>query len=259
MCLWGRYGTEVSNIGSRRRWHDTASFTLHSPRGRMLVRPHSSSSQEDRDTGDVILTVTMKSKPGYQSARRRAAAWPWEEWTLFVSVTQREREHVMARGRLTPHPQSRSAPWPAGLLSPLDLQSISLNLCQIPCRWNNWGGGYAVWLSKLRRVELSSSCDSNTLGSISRLVEWHQSFLLPNWAFYFFTTKRGNVNGNISSTVHENGKRQKHECDKENRKHQAVFHMRFDGPCVLVPAQKAALVRALASFSCLSCIWLLVR
>lgn len=48
-------GTEVLNIGSRPRWLVAASLISHPSSGRMLERPNSPNSGEDRDVVDVIL------------------------------------------------------------------------------------------------------------------------------------------------------------------------------------------------------------
>lgn len=95
---------------------------------------------------------------------------------------------------------------------------------------------------------LPSFCQIETLGKAFFLC---RGFLFPvpvMWLNRYKTKeKRGNANGNISWTVHENGKWETHECDKENRKfapnekHHAALHTSFNVPCVLMYLQREEL------------------
>lgn len=110
--------------------------------GRMLERPNNPSTfapfpsiaNGDRDVVDVtplLRPVTMKSKPSCPSVGCLASAQPCvgvteevRRTSLRLSDRQTDRlkgaggGEAWPKGRLTPHPESRSAPWPAWPLWP---------------------------------------------------------------------------------------------------------------------------------------------
>lgn len=93
-------------------------------------------------------------------------------------------------------------------------------------------------------------------------------FLSCDWSETKLQRREENADGRIILSVHENGKREKHEYDKENRKfarsekHGAAFHMNARAPwCRARGDRKRGALVFMLSFnaheSCLPCIRLL--